>query len=566
MNNFFEYSNDISFSTESPKIKSYNKLKKYYEQKYANEKRNKEKFKKKGRNNIGNLYLKNTYEINNFFSSNSSNLNFEGAKNIENNNKKAILKEIENNQSHLTKIGPNLKYVNPASYKHQKKLNLTPIPNLSENNTFDEYQKKEFYEIRKKIVNTRMMEYTHSYPSISSEKRASIKNEEYTVRNNLLNDKKENKNEINKSDSYSYWEELVKKEKINFNINYNEYDNINENKKKELSIKKESWNIIGKKAKIFTDLLYQNCIKLNIINDKNYINDNNGKYLYLINHCKPVNQCCFLTKELKKKKLTYLMKKYNQINLNKFNNDNNCTKVKKNDNFNSFYTNQMLIKNDSGKPYDKFIRNKLNKRYNLINNNKNNSQTTINNSDINMSYSNSNSEKNVLSSFPYSLKSNNNNILTKIIFKNGFNRKCYFKKIRYKNLDKTFYYIRMIQAQTCKFLKDKVNNNSVDSDSNSCLNNNNINNKNKSSSLKSINIYNNDIDGNKLKILESILEKNNRKLNREINDNYNSYNQKKEEMNNIIKITKNKLPMKIVKIIKSYLKCIFKDIYQYDKK
>ena len=96
-------------------------------------------------------------------------------------------------------------------------------------------------------------------------------------------------------------------------INYNEYDNINENKNQKLSMNKESWNIIGKKAKIFTDLLFQNCIKLNIINNKKDVNDNdndsdsdNNKYLYLINLCKPVNQCCFLTKEIQKKEFSYL--------------------------------------------------------------------------------------------------------------------------------------------------------------------------------------------------------------------------------------------------------------------
>ena len=65
--------------------------------------------------------------------------------------------------------------------------------------------------------------------------------------------------------------------------------------------------------------------------------------------------------------------------------------------------------------------------------------------------------------------------------------------------------------------------------------------------------------------MENLLEKNNKKLNKEIKDSYNSYNKKREEMNNIIKIAKKKLPMKIVKIIKSYLKSILKDIYQYDK-
>lgn len=569
MNSYFEYSNDRSnYSNESPKIKSYNKLKKYYEQKEAKEKKNKKKFNKKGRNNNGNLYLKNTYEINNFISSNSSNLNFEGIRNIENNNKNVILKEIENNQSHWTKSVPELKYVNPADHKHQKNLNLTPIPYLSEDNTFDENKKKEYYEMRKKIVNTRIMEYTHSFSSIPSGEKTSKKNkEDYVFKRNLLNDKKENKNDIDKIDSYSYWEELIKKEKSNLNINYNEYGNINDNRNQKLSIKKESWNIIGKKAKIFTHLLHQNCINLNIINNKKDDNDNDN-YLYLINLCKPVNQCCFLTKELKKKELAYIIQKYNQININKFNNDNNYFKTKKNNSLNKFYSNQELKKNSCGKSYDKLIKNKIdmNKNNNLINN-QNNSQISINNNIINMSYSNSISDKNILSSFPDSLENNNNNnIITKKIFKNGFKRKYYFKKIRYKNLDKTFYYIRQIQMQICKFLKNKVNNNSIDNDSYSYFNDNNTHNKNKSSSLRTIKNYKNDIDYNKLKILETILEKNNQKLNKKIDDNYNSYNKQKEEMNNIIKIAKNKLPMKIVAILKSHLKFIFKDIYQYNKK
>ena len=562
MNHNYEYSNDSSnYSNESPKFKTYNKLKKYYEQKEAKGKKGKEKFNKKGRNNNGNLYLKNTYEINNFFSSNSSNLNFEGIINKEGTNKKAILRDIENNQSYYIKTIPDLKYVNPANDKHQKNLNLTPIPYLSENNTLDENKKKEFYELRKKIVNTRMMEYTHSYSSIPLEEKNSNKNkEDYVVRHNLLNDKKENKNDTEKIDSYSYWEELVKKEKDNFKINNNETDNINGNKKQKLSIKNEYWNIKGTKAKIFTHLLHQNCINLNIIND----NDND---LYLINHCKPVSQCCFISKEKQKKELSYLIQKFNQINANMFNNDNNYFKVKKKDSSNKFYLNQKIIKNSSGSLYDKLIKNKidLNKNNILINNNKNNSQISINNNDINMSYSNTNSDKNILSSFPDSLENNNINIKTKKIFKNCLNRNYYFKKIRYKNLDKIFYYIRMIQVHICKFLKDKVNNNCIDSDLYSYFNNNDVREKNKSSLLRAINNYRNDIYVNKLKILESLLEKNNQKLNKEINDNYNSYNKTREKMNNIIKITKNKLPMKIVKIIKSHLKCFLKDIYQYDK-
>lgn len=532
MNHYYEHQNDISsYSTESPKIKSYNKLKKYYEQIEAQEKKNRNKFNQKGRNNNGNLYLKNTYQINNYISSNNSNLDFEGARNKENANKNALLKEIESNQSHWTKTVPDFKYIDPADIEHQKNLNLTPIPYLSDNNTFDENQKKEFYEIRKKIVNTRKMEYTHSFSSMPSEGKASNNNdEEYIVRNNLLNDKKKN-NVTDKINSYNVWEDMVRKEKENYEIDFDVYDKISENKNQELSIKRESWNIISKKTKIFNDLLYQKCINMNIKNNKNENDDYN---LYLINYCKPVNQCCFITKDIITKELNILIQKYNQININKFNNnDNNYLKVKKNDILNKFYASQKLIKTNSGKPYDRFLKNKLNISHdnNLINNIKDNSPKSIDNNDINMSYSNSNSDRNALFSFPDSLKSNNS-IRPKKIFKKKY-----------------------------LHLNEKSNNNVVDSDSSYDYNDNN-NSENRYLSLQTIKDNYNDIDDNKLKKLETILEKNNNKLNKEIFDNY---NKKKEKMNHILKITKNKLPMKLVKIIKSHLKFIFKDIFQYNK-
>ena len=68
----------------------------------------------------------------------------------------------------------------------------------------------------------------------------------------------------------------------------------------------------------------------------------------------------------------------------------------------------------------------------------------------------------------------------------------------------------------------------------------------------------------KTRILKILLNKYNKKLNKEVNNNINLYYNKNEQKNQIMKISKNKLALALVKIIKNYLKGIFNDIYNYE--
>ena len=67
----------------------------------------------------------------------------------------------------------------------------------------------------------------------------------------------------------------------------------------------------------------------------------------------------------------------------------------------------------------------------------------------------------------------------------------------------------------------------------------------------------------KTKLLRILLNKYNKKLNKEVNNIINLYHNKNSEKNNIIKITKRKLPITLVKIINDHLRGIFNDIYKY---
>ena len=68
----------------------------------------------------------------------------------------------------------------------------------------------------------------------------------------------------------------------------------------------------------------------------------------------------------------------------------------------------------------------------------------------------------------------------------------------------------------------------------------------------------------KEKILKILLNKYNKKLNKEVNDNINLYHNRSYQKNQIIKISKNKLAITLVKILKNKLRGIFNDIYKFE--
>jgi hypothetical protein len=106
-----------------------------------------------------------------------------------------------------------------------------------------------------------------------------------------------------------------------------------------------------------------------------------------------------------------------------------------------------------------------------------------------------------------------------------------------------------------------------DSENSSEIDNNmNVMNKNNEINYK---IENNFFDlhskdkSDKARILKLLLNKYNKKLNKEVNNNINLYYNKNDQKNQIIKISKNKLALALVKIIVNYLKEIFNDIYNF---
>ena len=223
------------------------------------------------------------------------------------------------------------------------------------------------------------------------------------------------------------------------------------------------------------------------------------------------------------------------------------------------------------------------------NDNNNNNNSYNNNSNI-INYKNKN---NIIyikkKSFILNGKEKNNK--AKLIIKDGINKNFYFDKIYYKNLDDIFLKIKEIQAQIVTFLHQKeYNNNSYykNYSSSSSLNIDIDANENNNSDIGNIkfrdgknNFNNYEIENNdnfniepkdnnigknsdKLIILKKLLIKNNKKLNNELKNNVNEYYEKNNKLNRLINITKKKLPLKIIKIIKEHLKPIFIDIYQYN--
>ena len=123
-----------------------------------------------------------------------------------------------------------------------------------------------------------------------------------------------------------------------------------------------------------------------------------------------------------------------------------------------------------------------------------------------------------------------------------------------------------------KLLEDndnKENNSHLNLEKNHTQNNNNNNLLQKSfencfiMKNNSFNINSRD-KNDKLRLLKKLLNKYNKKLNKEVENNCKIYYDKCEENNKIIKMSKNKLAMILVKITKNYLQKIFNDIYQYE--
>jgi hypothetical protein len=146
---------------------------------------------------------------------------------------------------------------------------------------------------------------------------------------------------------------------------------------------------------------------------------------------------------------------------------------------------------------------------------------------------------NVLLSFSISNDEKYNNEFDNIIDNKNSNK--YIKKSIKNDLNNN-YFNDNIDSETIK-LRNKKLNNIFD------IENNNFN------------ILASNNNDNKVKLLKKIVNKNNRKMTDELNDKIQSYNDKKTQIYQLEKISKKKLPLKIMKIFKNHKKNIFDVIY-----
>ena len=263
--------------------------------------------------------------------------------------------------------------------------------------------------------------------------------------------------------------------------------------------------------------------------------------------------------------------------------DNLISNKRKNDNTNK--NEEESFKNEKNKEVCPYYNYNLNLLKSLSNHNdslNSNKENIFNNSSKNNSLS--------LEKLEITFKGQNNFKIKKIV-KDFTNKNYYFEKKRYKNLEKLFLKIKDLQSKIVLFLhKKELTNNSINKGnfSSSSYSNENINSyedennynineekqklrnpkiNNNNLVIENINNFNLDNTKNnndKLKLLKFLVIKNNKKLNNELKNNINSYYDKKGEMKYLTGITKKKLPMKLIKIIKEYLKPIFIDIYRYN--
>ena len=322
---FSEYQNDSNYINDSSYFdSSYNntdirKVKYYDIQKQVKEeikknninKKTKNKTNKK-RNQIDDLYLKSTNQMNKYLKDNYSNIEISGTKELEGINKKDLENEVKQNQLHWTKMSPGLKYRSPELNKNCEKLNYTPIPYNSHINEMNNYQKKEYDKAIKNAVYIRKVEYTHAHPSLSPEEEERKKNKkEKYLKNKLLKEdnakiiqrwyryiknnkiRKENKKILLKNknnyksneetDIYKYWEEQNKSDKEQLINSYKK------NKMNKYKIKNEdSFNLKGDKSKNFDSdrIKYDKSVKFKILGKPKKITfllENNDSFNYLGN-------------------------------------------------------------------------------------------------------------------------------------------------------------------------------------------------------------------------------------------------------------------------------------------
>ena len=200
--------------------------------------------------------------------------------------------------------------------------------------------------------------------------------------------------------------------------------------------------------------------------------------------------------------------------------------------------------------------------------NKNESNSFSNNQIIydNDNYDNNNNDSNLLNFSFNSEKNKNKNKKEKakiIQIKKNYNKQYYISKNIYYNNTELIVKLKDLQSNIKNFLqKNNIKNNNIYTENSSEINEKN--NQDKYLIENNCFLIHPEKNNDKTKILKLLLNKYNKKLNKEVDNNISLYHYKNDERNKIIKITKKKLVITLMKILNHHLKIIFNDIYQYE--
>ena len=558
----------------------YNQVKEEIKKNYKDKKKPNTTYGLKKQNLLDNLYLTSTNQINNFFDKNYSNIEIQGTKDLEDIYKKDLSSKVKNNQNNFIEIMP-LKYRNPELNKNCKKINCTPIPYMQHKDNMNSFEKKELDKTIQKAIFIRKMEYTHAKPPLkSSGKIESQKNKEKCFGYCYINI-------IKAAKLIQKWYRFIKKNRINNKkirlknknrfISILDDENCNYNKdiiliEQNLKEKNNQYN------------LNETDNKLKPINKNCYISKGD---LILLNNCPDMDNLIIIQRNiknfLKNKNKISPYQIFKQIIKNKFEKKDSMTKELNNsseiifgdfsNNSKNIFSKRRIISNLNSlqsihnmtiQENEKKISNDFFKEIE----NKNESNSFSNNQIIydNDNYDNNNNDSNLLN-FSFNSEKNKNKSKkekAKIIqIKKNYNKQYYISKNIYYNNTELIVKLKDLQSNIKNFLqKNNIKNNNIYTENSSEINEKN--NQDKYLIENNCFLIHPEKNNDKTKILKLLLNKYNKKLNKEVDNNISLYYYKNDERNKIIKITKKKLAITLMKILNHHLKIIFNDIYQYE--
>ena len=538
----------------------------------------------------------------------------QGTKDLKGINKKYPSKKTKNNSNPFIEKMP-LKNRNHESNKNSKKVESISIPIKDNKDTINKYENEEFDKTEEKTIFKRKMENTYQLPpnakiEFCKIKKAKliqkwyrfIKGKRITFNKKISKLKTLNVTEKNKTSKNPLY---YPKKEISFKLIQNNENNSNK-------FPKEFNNKATTKLKLnnhyynHKDNLPQVTKYLNNSIDKGYesfqiINENNSKNLEEINSIiKPINNNCYITKGemnllnnsedmsnlnlIQKKVKQYLRNKnkispytiYKQMEQKKLDDKDNLSPIS-----NSFFERELNINNNSENVLEKkriiskldslnslqsfhnlTIQEKESVDYDKILNDNNEKIKQGNNS---LNYDNINESDNNLLNFSFnsgkikSKKKISNNDNPKLIQKKKSYTKYFFiSKYIYSDFNDLICRIKFLQNYIRKFLYKNKNHKYIYSET--------------SSEYKEQNNYIIENDyfnlhskkkSEKEKILKMLVNKYNKKLNKEVDNNMGIYYESNAQKKEIIKISKSKLAIDSVNIIKNNFRIIFNNIYQY---